>query len=95
MAYMGHWGYGGWWMFGFGFLWFAVIAVVAYLLIRNYSVHGHGPVTYHGPTGPRSAESALDIAKRRFAAGEINREEFDSIVKGLKEADKTPPGAAG
>ncbi len=82
-------------MFGFGILGLVLVGVVIYLLFRNYSVHGHGPVPYHGPSGPGYTENPLDIAKRRFASGEINHEEFDKIVKGIKEADKKPPGETG
>ena len=103
MDHMRHWGNGEgwWWMFGFGILGLVLVGVVIYLLFRNYSIHGHGPVPYHGPSGPGYmghtglTENPLDIAKRRFASGEINQEEFDKIVKGIKEADKNPPGETG
>jgi uncharacterized membrane protein len=103
MNRMRHWGNGEgwWWMFGFGILGLILVGVVIYLLVRNYSIHDHGPVPFHGPGGPGYmghtglTENPLDIAKRRFASGEINHEEFDKIVKGIKEADKNPPGETG
>jgi uncharacterized membrane protein len=83
-------------MFGFGILFLVLIGVMVYLLVRNYHVHGDGTVHYHGPTPtPGPAESPLDIAKRRYAGGEITKEQFDEIVNGLKEADKAPPGTTG
>ena len=66
-------GHGGW-LFSLGFWLVLVLAVVA--LIRHF---GGGraervPVT----------ESALDILKRRYAAGEIEREEFESRKRDLR-----------
>jgi uncharacterized membrane protein len=86
-------------MFGFGIIFLVFIGVVVFLLVREYSVHSHTHVPFTGqgypPTGQGQTGTALDIAKRRFASGEINHEEFDSIVKRLKEADTTPPGTTG
>lgn len=61
--------------FGFGgmFMWIifiALIAVVVYFLIKQSKGMSHG-------------ESALDIAKKRYARGEITKEELDEIKKNL------------
>lgn len=37
----------------------------------------------HDQTGKRSDESATDIAKRRYAAGEIDDEEFQRVISSL------------
>jgi uncharacterized membrane protein len=37
----------------------------------------------HAQTGERSDESATDIAKRRYAAGEIDHEEFQRVIGSL------------
>ena len=37
----------------------------------------------HDQTGERSDESATDIAKRRYAAGEIDNEEFQRVISSL------------
>jgi|PlaIllAssembly_1097288.scaffolds.fasta_scaffold1880928_1 putative membrane protein len=57
--------------------WFAVM-VVLFLLIRLLSLH-------IGAKGrpPRAEESPLDILKRRYAAGEIGKEEFEQKKKNL------------
>ncbi len=37
----------------------------------------------HDQTGERTDESATDIAKRRYAAGEIDNEEFQRVISSL------------
>lgn len=80
-----HWGMdwnsGGWFwmalmMIGGGIL----IVVVAYLLLRSFH--------WQGQTGLGSGESPLDIAKRRYAAGEITAEEFEKIKKDIGGAGR-------
>ena len=66
----------GWWM-GFGSILFVIFwgAVVALFVwgIRKTSEKGSS----NGKTNP------LDIAKERYAKGEISKEEFDNIKKDL------------
>lgn len=64
-------GYGG--MF-FGFLFWIIIIALAYFLIKSLIEHNKSNGT---------EKSALDIAKERFAKGEITKEEFEEIKKNL------------
>jgi uncharacterized membrane protein len=42
-------------------------------------------VVYHsGPYEERNAESAMEILNKRYARGEINRDEFERIKKDLR-----------
>jgi len=66
----------GWWM-AFGWVWFllfwgAVIALIVWA-VRKVSERG----------SPESKRSALDIAKERYARGEITKEEFEQLKKDL------------
>jgi putative membrane protein len=73
------WGYGmGWfgWIFMIVF-WIAVIGGVV-LLVRWI-----GLPTDKG-RGPQSQESALDILKKRYAKGEISKEEYERIKKDIQ-----------
>ena len=70
----------GWWMMFGGILmvlfWGLIIAVVVWGVKR---------VTERGSAGSTTPEKrdALDIAKERYARGEISREEFEQIKKDL------------
>ena len=76
---MGHdmWGWG-WMWFGW-VLWLILIAVIIWAVVRfTSSASGRS----HS-TPPQ--ESALDILKKRYARGEISREEFEQMKKDLME----------
>ena len=75
---MGGWGH----MMGYGyggvFMWFiilALVAVVVYFLFQTSKTKGsNGSVV----------ETPLDILKKRYARGEIDKEEFDSKKQDLE-----------
>ncbi|MBC7253806.1 MAG: SHOCT domain-containing protein [Actinobacteria bacterium] len=76
---MMHWEEGGWfWMTLMMVFWALVAIVVVFFLARAFSPHGAGE-------GRKEGETALEIAKRRYAAGEITREEFERIKQDLRE----------
>ena len=71
------WGWdggGGWLMMGIGMLiWVAVIALIVWLVIRAVGQR---------PSGG-GAESAEELLRRRFAAGEIDTEEYQRRLETL------------
>lgn len=73
------WGWdtaGGWLMMGFGMIiWVVVIALVVWLFVR-----ATGP----RPTGGGTSESAEELLRRRFAAGEIDAEEYQRRLETLR-----------
>ncbi|HEY4686457.1 MAG TPA: SHOCT domain-containing protein [Dehalococcoidia bacterium] len=63
----------GWWMF-LGSVWFVVFwGLVIWAFVSLVSPRGREP----------GGESALDIAKRRYARGEITKEEFEQLRRDL------------
>jgi putative membrane protein len=78
-------GPGGWWPmmhygFGYGgiFMWFiflAVLGLLVYFIAQSQRTKG--------PTSSRP-ESPMDVLKKRYAGGEITKEEFDRIKKDLE-----------
>ncbi len=76
------WGAGGW---SFRIImmvfWFALVVLVVNLLVRAFS-HGGTAGTPGGFL--ESKESPLDIARRRFAAGAITKEQLEDIEDTLK-----------
>lgn len=81
-----HWGNGfgspfGWIMMIIGMLfWFAFLALIIVgivYLVRYLGTTG-GP-----PPGRAMGESPLDVAKKRYAAGEITKEQYEEFKKEL------------
>ena len=73
-------GTGGWWAFGGFFmilLWVGLIILIAWVGMKI--VKGSS----NGGGGSESKSNALDIARERYAKGEISKEEFEQIKKDL------------
>ncbi len=70
-----HWGGFGWPVFGgfFGLIFLVLIILLIVWLARRSS----GGI-------PGGGRSALDIARERYARGEISKAEFDEIKKNLQ-----------
>ena len=81
----GHWHMGGWdHMMGFGYggtfmgiIFIIAIGVVIYLILR-----GTNSSSLFG-SNSSSGGAPLDILKKRYAKGEITREEFEQMKKDL------------
>jgi putative membrane protein len=79
MMWQAHEGMGWWMVFG-GILmilfWAGIIALAVWVFARLAGHEDSG-----SPTGRKS--NPLDIARERYARGEINREQFDQIRRDL------------
>ncbi len=78
---MGYWNEGmGWWMLFGGFwmvvFWGGIIALIIWGIKRLTARGGSG-------SGSIERENPLDIAKGRYAKGEISKEEFERLKKDL------------
>jgi len=77
----GHMGSGMGWGMGFGGLYMIlvwVVIIVAIVVLAKWLFAGASPAD-----GPRQ-ESALDILKKRYARGEIGKEEFEQKMRELE-----------
>jgi putative membrane protein len=61
----------GWWMVFGGFLWIVFLGTVIYLVVTL--------ITDREPAARAHGENPAEIAKRRYAGGEITREEYERI----------------
>jgi putative membrane protein len=68
----GHWGWG----WGLGMILFWLLIVVAIVFLARW-------IASQRPEPPR-ADSALEILKRRYAKGEIGKEDFERMKKDLE-----------
>jgi putative membrane protein len=76
------WGAGSWlWMVLMMFFGIAALAIIVWAIIKVFGFEG-GP----GLSGryPHATEPPLEIARRRYAAGEITKEQLDEIERTLK-----------
>jgi len=68
----------GWWMV-LGSVWFVLFwGLIVWAMLRLFS-GGEGPGS-DTQAGPR----AIEIARRRYAAGEISKDEFEQIRRDLE-----------
>ena len=75
---MGPWDWGGgmgWWMLFGGVLWVAFWASLIYLAVSLFRGGSRRP--------DEQAGEPVDLAKRRYARGEISRDEYERIRKDL------------
>ena len=70
-----------WWPFLAGLVWVALVAVIGLLIYR--AITRDKPQIVITPPLPPEPE-ALSIARRRYAAGEIDRDEYLRILADLE-----------
>jgi putative membrane protein len=80
MMWDGHEGMGLWMLWG-SILWVLFIVAIAVFAARIASEMGR--TRERGRQGPSLHEPPLEIARRRYAAGDISREEFEQIKRDL------------
>jgi len=84
-AVSGWHGYGGWGMMGgFSWWWFMPIFMILFWGLVIWGI----VALVRGLSAPRASDSsnvdsALDVLKRRYAKGEINKEEYEEKKKDL------------
>lgn len=71
----------GWWMVFGGGLWVLFLVLVAVFLLTMF--RPTSPRRQDDPSGP----GALEIARQRYARGEISREEFEQLRQDLRDPD--------
>ncbi len=78
-----HWGYWGNYGWGMGFGWifiilFRVLVILGIVYLVQKMIRSAGK--------PKGEETPLDILKRRYAKGEISKEEFERMRDDLKKS---------
>ncbi len=82
--------HGGWWNRGMwpfhnygygGFIMWIILLIIVALGIYFFIQYSKS----RGLPGQRQDETALDILKKRYASGEIDKDEFDRMKKELSE----------
>lgn len=66
----------GWWFMAGPLFWIIVIGLVIYAVVTRSRRAG-------GPGLPYQEETPLDILKKRYARGEITRDQFEQMKKDL------------
>jgi len=79
MYYYGPAGMNGYGWFGgaiLGLVWLIFMVVIVIFLVRLFKHHEYGHFN--------NANEPMEIARQRYAKGEINKEEFEQLKKDLK-----------
>ena len=80
MEGISHWGTGGWiWMGLMMLAGVVLIAAVVYMIFKGADRLSSGAVY----AAPWHKETPLEIARKRYASGEISREDFEKIKSDL------------
>lgn len=81
----GGWGMMGPGMMGFGFGGLMMIPMIIFwgLVIWGIVWLVHGGGSWRGTDYPERTDSALEVLKKRYARGEINKEEFEARKRDL------------
>jgi putative membrane protein len=66
--------------FGMGFMWIILVVIVIVVILL-----GKGYLSPSKKESEIAGESALDVLKKRYARGEISKEEFEEKKKDLIE----------
>lgn len=70
------------WMGG-GFIWMWIFPVI-FIVLMIWMMSGRGPMGGHSHNSDQpNSESARDILDKRFAKGEISKEEYEEMKKSL------------
>ena len=77
----GGWGAGEWAMLVLGAVFLAAVVVGIVYLLRGL---GGGGTAAGTPAASGSPDSPEDILKRRYAAGEIDKDEYESRLRDLR-----------
>ena len=81
-----HFWWGGWWFFPMimPFMMVLVLAVLLYFVFWRGGVRPPWWSDIGVPSGPpKPPETAMEILKKRYAKGEITKEEFDRIKRDI------------
>lgn len=83
MFWGNHMGFGGWGLLFSAVLWIGLIVLGVWLLARLFPTGGRGHTrgAQSGPPPVRTGrhETPLEILQRRYARGEITKEEYETI----------------
>ncbi len=71
------------WGYGMGWLWFIVMVVFLIAVVVGIVFFIRWITLSTGKGGMRPEDSALDILKKRYARGEITKEEYEKMKKDI------------
>jgi putative membrane protein len=78
--------------FGYGYWWIVPIIMIAMMVLCFFMMRGHGgAMMCSGSRGEKASDRPLDILNRKYARGEIKKQEYEEKKEDIARRTQQSP----